>query len=276
MTKPFTLSLPHLTMLDATPPQVVAAAAAAGFDHVSMRLIPTMAGEQPHPMQPDSPMLRETMALIADTGVTPYDIEALWLKPDSSPENYLRAFESAQAVGARCIQVIAADPDEQRLADTLRRFCDQAAGFGLGLALEFMAISELRSLAAALRVFQACGADNLALTMDVLHFYRCGTSLHELEEVRPEWIGLVQVCDAPLAAPQGHAAMLHEARFERRLPGEGQLPVREWLAAMPRGGVLAIEAPQPQRDGARTPQERAHVLMNSLQAYLAGASSGAS
>ena len=31
------LSLPHLTMLGATPPQVVAAAAAAGFDAVSLR-----------------------------------------------------------------------------------------------------------------------------------------------------------------------------------------------------------------------------------------------
>ena len=269
MQRSYTLSLPHLTMLDATPPQVVAAAAAAGFDAVSLRLWPTMAGEQQHPMLDNSPMLRETRALMADTGVAVFDLEAIWLKPDSRPEPYLKTFEAAATLGARWFQVISADPDEHRLAQTLRDFCNAGAGFDLGMALEFMAISEVGSLAQARRVMETCAMDNLALTVDALHHFRCGTSMEELKGLDSGNIGLIQLCDAPLAAPVGREAMVFEARFDRRLPGNGELPLEAWLDALPDNKVLAIEAPQPAKNGeAPTPTERAHVLMRSLRQFL--------
>lgn len=263
----YALSLPHLTMLDATPPQVVEAAAAAGFDACSLRLWPTMAGERQHPMLDNSPMLRETRARMADSGVAVHDLEALWLQPDSRPEPYLRAFEAAAALGGRWFQVIAADPDERRLTRTLRDFCEAAAGFGLGMALEYMAISQLKSLAAAQRVLEACAVDNLVLTLDALHHFRCATSIEALAGLDPDKIGLIQLCDAPLAAPAGHEAMVFEARFDRRLPGEGELPLAAWLRALPGDKVLAIEAPLPRAEAA-TPTERAQLLMRSLRRFL--------
>src|SRR5580704_18928732 len=100
------LSLPHLTMLDATPPELVRAAAAASFDAVGVRLFPTMVGERQHPMIGDTPMMRETRGLLRDTGLQVLDVEAIWLKPDTRPANYVSGFEAAAQLGAKVIQAI--------------------------------------------------------------------------------------------------------------------------------------------------------------------------
>lgn len=263
------LSLPHLTMLDAKPPEVVDAAAHAGFHSVSLRLIPTMKNEAQHPMLGRSPMKREVQAALRATGVTVFDIEALWLRPDSDPRHYEREFETAAELGARCVQVISDDPDHDRLADTLARFCETGRSFSLGMALEFMRISQLQSLEAALRVLQAARQPNAFLVLDALHCFRCGTPQGELERLDPQLIGIVQLCDAMRGAPEGHEAMVHEARFDRRLPGEGELPLHAWMKTLPAGKMLAIEAPmRPTDAGLSTPRQRASRLMNGFRAFL--------
>src|SRR6476661_7220209 len=102
-------------MLDASPPEVVQAAASAGFTAVCLRLFPTMAGERQHPMIGNTPMMRETLARLADTGLRVLDIEAIWLRAETRPADYAGGFEAAGRLGARVIQAIGDDPDENRL-----------------------------------------------------------------------------------------------------------------------------------------------------------------
>jgi sugar phosphate isomerase/epimerase len=149
------LSLPHLTMLDATPPDMVRAAAEVGFDAVGLRLFPTMAGERQHPMIGDTPMMRETLKLLADNSVDVLDIEAIWLKPDTVVEDYISGFEAASKLGAKVIQTIGHDPDEARLIDTYAAMCAKAAPFGLCVDLEYMAAAQVNSLAKAQRTIGA-------------------------------------------------------------------------------------------------------------------------
>lgn len=263
------LSLPHLTMLDATPPELVDAAAHAGFHSVSLRLIPTMANEAQHPMLGKSVMKREVQALLASTGVTVCDIEALWLSPSSEPSQYERELEAAAELGAKCVQVISNDPDQNRLAETFSRFCETGRRFGLAMALEFMRISHLQSLEAARRVVERTRQPNALLVLDALHCFRCHTPLEELQSLRPELVGLVQLCDAPLRAPEGHEAMIREARFHRRLPGEGELPLHAWLESLPADRMIALEAPVRSEREAPTPfRQRAVRMMNGLRAFL--------
>jgi sugar phosphate isomerase/epimerase len=55
-------------------------------------------------------------------------------------------------------------------------------------------------------------------------------------------IGSVQLCDAPLASPPP-SAIIDEARGNRLLPGEGELPLRELLAVLPEDVPLSAEVP---------------------------------
>ena len=106
------LSLAHLSVLDATPPELVTAAAAAGFRKVGIRISAT-----------------------PSVGVL--DVEFLRFEPElpqGLPEGFL---ESAARLGAQHVLVMSTEPLEAR---TLERFCDlceRARHYGLHVCLEF-------------------------------------------------------------------------------------------------------------------------------------------
>ena len=52
-----------------------------------------------------------------------------------------------------------------------------------------------------------------------------------------------QICDAVAAIPTESGDPIREARTGRLLPGEGALPLRDLVAALPAAIPLAIEAP---------------------------------
>lgn len=262
------LSLPHLTMLEATPPNVVRAAAAAGFDAVCLRLFPTMPGEQQHPMLGDTPMMRETLGLLADTGLKVLDIEAVWLNADTVAANYLKGFEAAGRLGGKVIQGIGNDPDESRLADTYAALCVAAAPFGLTVDLEFMAGAKLNSLEKCERIVAAAGPSNGGVMIDCLHVNRCHTSIDDLLHVPAEWIHMLQLCDGPAKAPEGQEAMV-EARFNRRLPGEGEFDLDAIWRAMPPHIDVSVEAPFGEGSAWLSLVERAKILKASADAFIA-------
>jgi sugar phosphate isomerase/epimerase len=99
--------------------------------------------------------------------------------------------------------------------------------------------------------------------------------LADLPLVDPELISYVQLCDAPLAAPgagPASAEAVHEARAARLLPGEGQLPLRELLAALPDGIPVAVEAPRSADDG-DGPSEFAARARRALDSVLSDSTS---
>lgn len=237
------VSLPHLCMLDATPPQLMRAAAAAGFSGVGVRLKPTMFGEAQHPMLGDSPMMRECLSILAGTGLKVLDIETFWLCPDTDSRSFAAEFEAAARLGARSLQVVSGDEDVSRMRDRFARMAEMAAPLNLRLEFEYMMISKVTSLGDALATLDHSGAANVGILVDTLHIARCGTSVAELRRLEPRHVEVLQLCDAPMASPIGQEAMLEEARFGRLLPGEGELPLAEYWRALPAGHNVSVEVP---------------------------------
>src|SRR4029450_11063147 len=78
-----TLSLAHLTVLDTTPPELIAVADAAGFRTIGIRLTATPSvGVPPYDALHDGPVLRETLARLKATGISGLDTEFLRFEPD--------------------------------------------------------------------------------------------------------------------------------------------------------------------------------------------------
>ena len=265
------LSLPHLTMLDASPPDVVRAAAAAGFDGVGMRIFPTMPGEVQHPLIGDTPMRREVSALLADTGVAVVDIEAIWLKESTEPARYESGFEAAGRLGARIVQVIGDDADERRLTGNYAALCALAAPYGLTLDLEYMAFARPNRLADTRRIVRNADVANGGLMVDCLHVYRCETRLEDYLEVDGGLLHEIQLCDGAATAPVGRDALAHEARFDRKLPGEGALDLAAVWAVVPRNVWVSVEAPFGDARAKLPFAERARLLKASADAFMAGA-----
>jgi sugar phosphate isomerase/epimerase len=228
-----------------------------------------MEGERQHPMIGDTPMRRETLGLIADSGIKVLDIEAIWLRPNTVVKSYLGGFETAGRLGAKVIQVIGDDADEPRLIDTYRAICAEAAPFGLTVDLEYMAAAPINSLAKARRIVERAAAPNGGLLIDCLHMTRCGTKPEELNAVEARLIHVFQLCDGDAKAPDGREALNYEGRFNRRLPGEGEFDLEAIWSCLPPAVDISVEVPMGKRGAALSFTERASVLKRSADAFRA-------
>ena len=240
------VSLAHLTVLDTTPPQLVEVAAAAGFRTVGIRLTATPSvGVPPYDILRDGPILRDTLARLAATGVSVLDTEFLRFEPERPvgvPEGFL---EVSARLGARNVLVMSAEPDEARTLDRFGDLCDRAAQYGLHVCLEFAVYTGVRTLAHAAQMVARSGRANASVLIDALHFSRSGGLPAHIAQVDPALLRYAQLCDASadMPGPTDTPALIREARTGRLLPGEGVLPLAELVAALPDGIPLAIEAP---------------------------------
>jgi len=254
---PATLSLSPLTILDAAPPDQVTAAASAGFDAVGIRVAPA-ADERIWPMLGDTPVLRETQARLDDTGIDVLDVELIMLRPTLDTAGVLAVLDAGHALGARFVLTLGYDTDESRLTDHFAWVCAAAAERGLRPGLEFMKYSPVQTLSAALRIVRAAGHPAGCVLVDALHLQRSGGSVADLAGVAPDLLPYGQLCDGPLDPvwPPDEQARL-ESRTDRLLPGDGEFPLTELIAALPAGGALSVEAPVAALAGL-PPVERAH------------------
>ena len=117
-----------------------------------------------------------------------------------------------------------------------------------------MTYTHVSNLEEAAHIAEHSGGGGILL--DALHFRRFGGTLEQLRSLDPELLSYVQLCDAPLAPPNGlprprlprgqstdGTDLQLESRAMRLLPGDGELPLVEFLAALPEEMPISVEAP---------------------------------
>jgi sugar phosphate isomerase/epimerase len=236
-------SLSPLTAIQLTPPELVDAASRTGYDAVCLRLSPFRAGEAQYPMFGDAPMLRETESRLRDTGVTVLDIEVMLLTPERNVRDFGPVFETARRLGAQHALTLIDISDFALAVEKYAQLCELAASYDLSCALEFAAWLGVGSIHAAHAVMGQAGQENGGLLLDPFHLFRSGGQVSDIAKVDPARIRYAQFCDASATPPSTTAAISEEARFDRLLPGEGGLPLRDFVNALPRGIPLCLEVP---------------------------------
>jgi sugar phosphate isomerase/epimerase len=244
-------SLSHLSALPLAPPQVVDIAAAAGYDHVGVRMIAPAPGIAYYPLHDDTALLAETVVRLRDTGLSVLDIEIVRITAEYETADWLRFLETGARLGARAVLVVGADDDLSRLAQSYAAFCAAAQPFGMSADLEFTPWTAVPDAAAAVRTIKAAGSPgNAGVLVDAIHYERSATTLADVAALPREWLHYAQFCDAPTGIPDTMDEILRQARYERKLPGEGGIDLATLLATLPANLPVAIEA----WDQARTPQ----------------------
>lgn len=142
-------------------------------------------------------------------------------------------FDCEKLLAIGCFDQGAIPPDEQ--ARHLAALCERAGKAGLAVALEFIPMWGIDTLAAAWSLVRQAGAGNAGLMIDTWHFHRSASSLAQLEDIPAERIAGVQLADA-LSGIRG-GSLLADCLEYRLPPGEGELPLRPLLAALARKGV---------------------------------------
>lgn len=241
--RPRPIALAHFTVLEVPPIDLVSLAARIGYAAIGLRMIQGAPGSAFYMIPPGSNALRDLRRRLADEGIGVHDVEIATIDEGFVPGSLAPVLESSAELGARRLSVCGDDPDRARLTASYAALCELAAGFGIGVDLEWMAWRRVGRLSDAVEIVEATAQPNAAVLVDALHLFRTGGRPDDLRAVPAGLIRSVQLCDAGPEAPTTTEAIIREARSGRLPPGAGVLPLDDLLAVLPEDANLSIEVP---------------------------------
>ena len=237
------------TLQDTAPIEYIAATAAAGYDGIGLR-VHRSPGLPFHPMVGNAVLIAEMKSRIADAGLEVFDLYSFYLQPDTDVASFAPAMELGASFGARYATVMGADEDWSRQRDNFVRTCDLAAQFDLTCSLEFAVIRPLATLPQTLALIDEARRDAV-ICIDPLHLARSGGSPADVKALDTKYFPYAQISDGILDPGEPNPALFGKLGLgTRAMPGEGKLPLRELLAALPRDIPLSVELPHSLAKGA--------------------------
>lgn len=239
------LGIEMLTLMGMPPVEHVRLAAGLGCVSIStglMRLPMALFGRaELHPdwsLQDDPALRREVRAAMADCGVHIGLAEGFRVAADLDVAKFAGQLDVFAELGALRVNAISTEPDENRAIDQFGKLSDMVRDRGMRFLIEFAPPHATNDAAAALRIADALGHDRCGMMLDAMHFFRSGGTVAQVAGLP---VLYAQLCDVPLVSPG--ISYMDEAMFERMVPGEGELPLRDWIAALPADCEIGIEVP---------------------------------
>lgn len=218
-------------------PRQIRAAAMAGFDAVGPDIFSLAkfveAGGR----------LEALSALLAELDLRCPEIASFMIGSDrAQTESQLARFEPVvRALRPDWILVNCDERPNAQNAGELRRAADRLAPLGAGLAIEFLAISAVRSIADALELIERAGVSNAGVLVDTWHFFLGPDDWDSLASLPLERLAYVQFDDHPAIAGDDLRA---ETLDRRVFPGEGLFELDRFsrtLRARGFDGLVSVE-----------------------------------
>jgi sugar phosphate isomerase/epimerase len=198
------------------------------------------------------------------------DIEVIWIRPGRDvPDSARRLIDIGGTLGAQNVLIVSANPNP---ADTKHQFaalCAYAEAAGMRAVLEFLMIAEVKTLAQAIEIVTDVGHPAGGVLVDALHLARCGATPRDVAAIAPQLLPYAQLCDGPAQLPRD-ATFLTDAIDGRSAAGEGELPLRDLLEALPANAPLSLEVRSKRyRELYPDPVERARAVLDATRRFLA-------
>ncbi len=235
-------SLAYLSSHRCTPAQAVLVAAQTGYAQVGFRLWPNAGGAPQQHLLGQPQAMRETLSALSDTGIGVLDLEIIRIGPSFDPHLWDALYDAGARLQARAILVAGDDPNEARLTEHYARLCEVMRPYGMSADLEFMPWTAVKDARAALRIVR--GADmpaNAGILVDALHFGRSDTTLEDIRAIPRQLLHYTQICDAQAGTHFSDSELLHTARCERLVPGQGSIDLRGLFQALPADLPVSVE-----------------------------------
>jgi sugar phosphate isomerase/epimerase len=239
------LFLAPTTLMDAPPLDLIKAARDAGYDGLGLRLHPSPKLPY-HPVVGDAPLIRQMKHALSEAKLAVLDIYTFYLEPTTRLDDFTPALALGAELGAGYALVQGADPIWSRLLDNFSGFCERARRFGLTASLEFVPQRDLATLAQARRLITDSGRPDAAICVDPLHLARGGGAPDDLRNLDLRLLPYLQFSDGVLAEGEPDLNLAKRIGVgERRLPGQGILPLADLLEVVPDDLPLSVEVARP-------------------------------
>jgi sugar phosphate isomerase/epimerase len=223
--------LAHFSLRGANWPDRVAATAEAGFTGVGL-----FVGEYLRLQQmgwTDEAMQR----VLDDHAMTVIELEAMrFFHADFAAFDHV--VETFRPARLQVVPPFEGPCDREAAARWLADVADRYAPFGVRLAIEFLGCSEIDSAPEAVALAKAAGRSNIGLCVDSWHVMR-GRGLGALAGVDPAMVAAIQIDDGPLAPVLDD--YIQDCLHHRCPLGEGEFPLRAFLALLPADAPLSVE-----------------------------------
>jgi sugar phosphate isomerase/epimerase len=238
------LALGQLSVFGLPPVEFVDLAADLGCQQISttahgVALLPL--GYPPYTMT-DAATRGDLLAAMHRRGVRITLGDGFLVLPESDMHSLAPDLDALAELGAARINTVSLDPDLGRSFDQFAALTELAAERNIETLLEPVPGLTVGDLPTALAALAHVGRPDFRLLIDTMHLVRSGSTAADLAAVDPARIGYAQLNDTTLRPVL--ANYLEEAMFERMVPGEGELPLRDLLAALPADVTIEIEVPR--------------------------------
>jgi sugar phosphate isomerase/epimerase len=246
-----------------SPVDMVRIAAEAGYNSVGLWVAP---GENWH-----SSTAGEVCSALRETGLIPLDVEVIWLQAGARPDPlHHRIIAAGGEIGARNCLIVSSEPNAARTQALFEDLCEHAARAGMRACLEYMAITEIKTLDAALEVVNTVNHPAGAVLVDPFHHERVGHDPEKIRDIPEHWLSYAQLCDMPergiITDPNDYFV---DAIDGRLAPGEGAIPVAAMARALPPHLPVSLEIrSRHYREQYPDPVERARVILARSTEFL--------
>lgn len=237
------IGIEFISVFGLPPVEFVQLAAGLGCRHIALALAPILQNHLDYPvwsLREDANLRREVSAAMRDCGVGISLGEGFLLRPGADMSAVASDMNLLRELGAPRVNVVSFDSERGRGLDQLAAFAEMAEARGLDATVEFVPGLPIADLPTALAAIAHVGKPNFKVLIDAMHLFRSGATAVDVAALDPALIGYAQLCDVPLTS---HLSYADEARYERLPPGEGELPLLDLLAALPRDMVVGLETP---------------------------------
>lgn len=239
------LGIGFLSVFALPPVELVNLAADLGCRYVStvmqgVPLVPSLG--YPLFSLKDGGLRNDLIAAMDDRGVTISLGDGFLVLPGAEMRHFSADLDALAQLGVPRINAVSLDPDLGRTFDQFAALAEVAGQRNIETDVEPVPGLTVGDLATAVAAVKYVGRHDFRLLIDTMHLVRSGSTAADLAALDPNSIGYAQLNDTTLRPRIDN--YMEEAMYERMVPGEGELPLREILSVLPPDIVIELEVPR--------------------------------
>jgi len=236
----------------------------AGYEGVGMRTYRAPGRSYNfNPIVGNKDLERDVKHALADSGLEVYDLYSFYLQPEIDWDTVTPALEFGGEIGCKYALIIGDDPEWSRMVDNMGRVVDILEPLGMKAAFEAFARNAvadrpiLSPTATCLKFIEDCKPKYVGMCLDPRQQYRDEQGFASLKGVgsNRDLVPYVQLNDQAV-----HGGSLGV------LPGEGFVPLYDYLDALPSDIDISVEAQMP--GNVYTGAEWCKVSVERIRRYL--------